>query len=502
MNITFNGRQLTFDAVYHFAPVGNDETGDGSELRPFKTPHGPLSQNLLRQNNNRNICFMMEPGLYQSSTWFDFQNNIIVDNLHITLLSDLPERTIIECDNLLNLNHIGALTTQFTLSNITINWINIQDKGLVHFETDTMPVTIIRFTNILFNIGNLTGAQRWFFVSGQTQRGDVTFENCIFSAGHFFTPDSINPMPIISRGVVIINSLLHQVLNINSANTFAQQRSSLTVSNILQSHMRFPLNAEISHRGSNLIRNPDDGVSHLGVCGGPNAWHFDTYWYRFSYLNTDFDQIPLEQIKQHYFLHHFTPGSNLAEQISDLEQFIDTSGNRTFMYVLNSSNTYNILDFIESPHMLHYHIDDAYLGNYDPNDIHKVLIDIITPFYHDNQITIYRNGILLTEELQYEIKNKNSILLYSLNLGDEVYVYIGWENYLNKIHINYKLNEDGTESNKIDNITSEQIKLKSQYNYDIDNRLISQTLLTNDNVNQTRDYSYDRIGRLRNIIIR
>lgn len=502
MTLEFNGRNLIFDKIYYFSPSGDDINGDGTELSPFKTPNGVISHGLLLENKSRDLCFVLDSGIYNSKDiWFNADNVQIVDSLKLTILSYYPERTVIKTNFLINLNYIGAVSVNINIIDITIDWEDINYNPLINFKTENLPITNIKFSNVLLNIGKSLLSYKWFFTAGYTQRGTAIFENCIINATNLYTLDSINKTPDIVRGITIKNSIINEKIQINLIPNFILQENCLIVQEIIKKYLQFPISQNISHKGSNIILNPDGGISHLGVCGGENAWHFDTYWYKFS-SDLIIDKISLEQVKQHYILKHYYPGESLCEQIRGLEEDIDTKGNKVLSYILNSVNTYNILDFIESPHEFHYLIDEDLLGNFDNNDIHKVLLDITTPIYNNSQLFIYKNGILLKENVQYDIKNKNQILLYSLNLGDEIYLYIGWENYLKNIHINYILNEDGTESNRIKSIICENIFAESKYNYDINNKIISQILLNKNDIVKVKNYSYDKSGRLNNIFIK
>lgn len=499
-SIIINNIEKNFDKIFYFSQLGSDEHGNGTENDPFFTPTAVFKKGLLQANSSaKNICFFIKEGYYSGfDIWFDTDKKTITDNIVISIYGEKPTKTIIDCSKLIKLTQKSNGNNRINIYNLKIKWNNIEENfnGIIRTEQNiTIPTTNIQFYNIYFTVGNVKNNTRWYFYSGSGQRGQVTFENCMLLCEDFYTEDSFNVDASYTNNIIFTNNIIQEKLNLINMNpNISSFKYNFFIKTLKQDYWTFPLNKQIAHKGSETILNPDNGISHIGICGGQNAWYYDTYWYKF--LNDDNDYIPLSQVKQKYGLKSTQIDKTLEDQIKYIEKLIDDKNNKIKLLTFDILKTYDFISLFNFPKIFYSVIDDTFLGKYDINNIHTIEIKIDTPYYYNSkqELKVFKNGVLQDKDTQYQIENNSSIIIFNVNIGDEIQIYVGWKNYDCNIHIEYD------DNNRIKQVCSD-LNLTSSFKYE-DDILVEQQILNGDNIIKIKNYVYDKTNNITNLILK
>lgn len=493
MKILINGKIKEFDSIYYFSPIGNFDA-KGTEDDPFFIPTDAILSGALG-TGGKNICFFIKEGYYSDfDIWLDMKNQTVVNNLNLSIYGENGQKTIIDCSKLILLNQRGSGTHNINIYNLKIKWSNIVSdfNGIISGERNiNIPITHIKFYNDFIKIGNLIDAFEWYFYANNNIMGSLTFENCILDTEDFYIEDSLDLMPAYSNSVILTNNIVNSKLKIEELpQSLVTLNYNYFIKKIEANLYTFPLNSIVSHKGSDMIKNPDDGKSHIGVCGGQEAWFYNTYWYKF--LDTDNYFIPLDQIKQAKNTLSAQLKGTLETQINYIESLANQKNNKNRLLVYETLNTYNYIINTNTPNLFYIVVDENYLQNYDEN-IHTIKVDLQTPYYSDRtqELKVFKNGVL-QNELQYTVTG-NSVILYNVNFGDEIQIYIGWKAFNNRLHIEY----NNKQISKIINNTG----LTNDIKYD--EGLVTENFISNGNqIIQTKNYVYDKNNNIANLINR
>ena len=241
--------------LYVDANNGDDENGDGSAIRPFKT----LKKAIEMSTNNTTIhiregVYELEPFRINSSTsvgvW-DMGNKLTIVGCN--------ERTILRYDGVLgstrDSNAIRLTHSESTISNLIFQYIpaKVNNYSNALFNHSNGKIHNILFENISENIN-------WSYIYGDNRSTIPRIENCIFKSNGLSSNDySGNP--------VYINCIFDKR---PSRGTISYS----TIRNIEETdwNTSLPLTEDIVHRGDVSLSNPDGTISNIGVRGGRHSW--------------------------------------------------------------------------------------------------------------------------------------------------------------------------------------------------------------------------------------